>query len=104
TQDQLVASPALTEAQQQLQTASVLRPKVAILRSNLFSHRSGSVSYQKAFDLAAITPFQLRDLTDAGLSISSILSKARGLADCFYLPTTPEHLRRMLDELLQGGS
>lgn len=103
-QGQLVASQALAEAQQRLQAVAALRPKVAILRSNLFSHRSGSVSYQKAFDLAAITPFQLRDLTDAGLSISNALSKARGMSECFYLPATPEQLRRMLDELLAGGS
>ena len=103
-QGQLVSSAALAEAQQQLQVVAALRSKVAILRSNLFSHRSGSVSYQRAFELAAITPFQLRDLTDAGLSISSIFSRARGLAECLYIPATPEQLRRMLDELLPGGS
>ena len=102
-QNNLVSSAALTEAQNTLQAVAHLRPKVAILRSNLFSHRSASVSYDEAFRLAAITPFQLRDLTDAGLSIASTLLVAIGQKECFYLPGTPEQLGAMLDTLLPPG-
>lgn len=96
----LVSDKALAEVQDTLQSVGNLRPKIAILRSNLFSHRSASVSYDEAFRLAAITPFQLRDLTDAGISIASTLLVARGQKECFYLPTTPEQLRALLDTLL----
>lgn len=53
--------------------------KVAILRSNLFAHRSASLSYSDVFKKANVTPNQLRDLTDTLLSAANCLLIARGL-------------------------
>jgi hypothetical protein len=100
TASSLVSNVALAEAKNILQSVATLRPKVAILRSNLFSHRSASLSYDEAFRKAAITPFQLRDLTDAGISIANILLVARGQKECSYIPAAPEQLRMLLDTLL----
>jgi hypothetical protein len=87
-----VAMDALSEVQP-------LRPKLAILRSNLFSHRSGSLSYEGAFEKAAITPFQFRDLTDAGRVVANALLTGRGQREVFFTGTTMRHTASMLDAL-----
>lgn len=95
----LVPDASLHEANDKLKSVSHLRPKLKTLRDKLFSHRCASVSYDEAFNHAAITPFQLKALTEAGISIASTLLVALGKTDCMYFPSTPEQLRAMLDEL-----
>ena len=94
--ENLIPSQVLAEASKQLASVLFLCSKLAILRSNLFSHRSGSMSYDGTFDKAAITPFQLRDLTDAGLFIANILLVARGQQECFFSETTLDDAKGML--------
>jgi len=95
----LVSESALDEAKATLSSVSALRPKVAILRSNLFSHRSASLSYEAAFAKAEITPFQLRDLTVVGLKIANTLLAARGLPEPFFSNSTLNHTKNLLQAL-----
>ncbi len=85
-------------------SVSSLRPKVAILRSNLFSHRSAAVSYERAFELAAIKPFDFRDLTVAGIKISNALLEGRGLRGVFYGGSTLSQLKALLESLSTRAS
>jgi hypothetical protein len=51
---------------------------VAVLRHNLFAHRSAFTSFKKAFTDAAVTPNQLAQLTETGLQIINRLLLASG--------------------------
>lgn len=73
--------------------------KVAILRSNLFAHRSASLSYEEAFQKADITPNQLRDLTEAGLHIANIFLVARGRSEQFFHELSRKYIEALLDDL-----
>lgn len=95
----LVPSAALAAAGAALSSVAHLRSKIALLRSNLFSHRSASLSYEDAFTKAAITPFQLRDLTEAGREIVNALLVARGQQPVIFTMTTSEHTKGMLRAL-----
>jgi hypothetical protein len=59
--------------------AKPIADKVAILRHKAFAHRTALISYNDVFKLAAVTPDQLRDLTEIALKIANLLSRARGL-------------------------
>lgn len=61
-----------------LRQAAPLASKAMILRSNLFAHRSAALSYAEAFERAAVTANELRDLTDIGLNIVNRLLVVRG--------------------------
>jgi hypothetical protein len=74
--------------------------KVAILRSNLFGHRSASLSYAEAFQKADLKPDQLRDLTVVGLKIANTLLKARGLHEQFFNELSRAHLERLINRLV----
>ena len=95
----LVTPDTLAKAKVILGSVSALRPKVAILRSNVFSHRSASLSYENAFTLAAVTPYQLRDMVAAGMEIANVLLAARRLPEAFYSGSTLEHLKGLLQVL-----
>ena len=95
----LVPGERATEAKEALASVSHLRPKLAILRSNLFSHRSNSLSYEAAFDKAAITPNQFRDLTLAGIQIANALLVGRGQREIFFTKTTASQTLGMLHAL-----
>ena len=97
--DGLVPADRVAEAKEALASVSHLRTKLAILRSNLFSHRSGSLSYKAAFDKAAITPNQFRDLTLAGLKIANALLIGRGQREAFFTKTTATQTLGMLQAL-----
>jgi AbiU2 len=58
--------------------AKPIADKVATLRHNAFAHRSAHISYDDAFDLAAVRPQQLRELTDIALEIANQLLLAVG--------------------------
>jgi hypothetical protein len=85
---ELIPAKTATEVDKLLEKAAPLVSKVTILRSNLFAHRSASLSYAAAFEKARVTADQLRDLTEIALEIANRLLLARGLQDhCFnYLP------------------
>jgi hypothetical protein len=89
----------IAEARAALDSVAHIRPKVAILRSNTFAHRSASLSYEDAFRKAAFTPNQLRDMTVAGLSIANALLAGRGLGPVLFTKSTAEHTRGMLRAL-----
>lgn len=55
--------------------------KAAILRHKAIAHRSALISYNEVFNLAAVKPNQLRDLTDMALKIANHLLLARGIQD-----------------------
>jgi hypothetical protein len=95
----LVPPDVIALAKASLASVSDLRPKIAILRSNLFSHRSASLPYDDVFKKAAITPFQIRDLTDAGRDIANHLLAARGMEGVIFTGTTTAHTSAMLREL-----
>lgn len=101
---QLIPAEAVGVAKEKLQHVSGLLPKIAILRNNSFAHRSASLSYEDAFTRAAITPFQLRDLIDAGFSIINTLLAERGLQECFGTRSTLEHTKGLLRALHEERS
>jgi hypothetical protein len=73
--------------------------KVQILRSNLFAHRSASLSYSAVFKKAGVTPNELCDLTDTALKIVNRLLVARGLKDHVFNNLPLADAREMLDAL-----
>lgn len=102
--DQLIPVTALAAAKGKLDQVSDLRPKLTILRNNSFAHRSASLSYDNSFIRAAITPFQLRNLIDAGFGIINTLLTERGLQECFRTRSTLEHAKGMLRALHEEHS
>jgi AbiU2 len=78
------AQAAAADVDALLSQADKVAPKVHILRSNLFAHRSATLPYDGAFKKAAITPGEMRDLTEIALKIVNHLLLARGLRDHFF--------------------
>lgn len=76
-----------------------LPSKLAILRSNLFAHRSVSLLYEDAFQIADITPNQLCNLTVAGLHIANLLLIARGLPEQFFHELACKDVEALLHDL-----
>ena len=74
----LIEARVAVEVDALLQQATPFASKVAILRSNLFAHRSVSLSYAEAFNKAAVTPNELRELTEIALKIVNRLLISRG--------------------------
>lgn len=92
----MLSSDAIDRARSILHSQDGVAKKVTILRSNVFAHRSASLSYEDAFRRAAICPDSIRDLANAGISISNILLADRGLDECFLATTTSTDTKRML--------
>jgi hypothetical protein len=89
----------LAVAEKALQEALPIVKKLVILRHNLFAHRSGSLSYADAFKKAAVTPNQIRRLTELGLEAINSLRTALGQTD-FEFSTLPHtHLEELLEEI-----
>jgi hypothetical protein len=95
----LVSSAAIHEAKTLLAQAQPLRAKVVILRSNLFAHRSASLAYDETFRKAAITPNQLRDLTELGLTIANVMLRARNSPEQFFHIPSLSDAKKMLNSL-----
>jgi hypothetical protein len=76
-----------------------LRRAVMILRSNLFAHRSSSMSYAEAFKTAAVTPNELRRGTESLLSLVNLLLRSRGLPEQSFNEASQRHLREMLNAI-----
>ena len=73
--------------------------KVAILRHNLFAHRSATLTYADAFKIADFTPNELRDLTEIALKLVNRLLIARGLKDKVFHELALEDANAMLKAL-----
>ena len=95
----LVPLGAVSEARAGLDVVSALPPKLAILRSNLFAHRSAELSYAEAFAKAEITSDQIRDLAVEGLRIVNIILAARGLPIQHFHDLSLEHAERLLTKI-----
>lgn len=70
-----------TEASKMDSLMALAKPiarKVSILRNNAIAHRTARMSYDDVFNLASVTPPELRDLTDLALDIANRLLKSRG--------------------------
>lgn len=95
----LVSTAVTSEVKTLLVQISSMRPKVAILRNNLFAHRSASLSYAEAFRRASIKPNELRELTVTALKIANRLLIARGLSEQLFNPQPLHDAQAMLRAL-----
>lgn len=95
----LVSAETIAEAEKLLSLVDALPPKVAILRNNLFGHRSASLSYADAFEKAAVSPNELRDLTDTALQIANHLLTARELKEQSFHPLPLTDVKATLNAL-----
>jgi hypothetical protein len=82
-----------------LLAAKPIADKVAILRHKAFAHRSAHISYNDVFNMAAVTPDQLRDLTEIALKIANLLLRARGLQDQHFTKLVREAAEAMMKSL-----
>jgi AbiU2 len=98
-QSNLISAQAAADIDVLLSHANQFAPKVCILRSNLFAHRSASLSYDGAFKKAAVTPRQMRLLTELALKIVNQLLLARGLGNHSFYPSPREDAEAMLKAL-----
>ena len=73
--------------------------KVLILRHKAFAHRDAQISYDDVFKLAAVTPEQLRDLTDTALKIANRLLISCRLRDRDFTELHLEDAKRMMTAL-----
>jgi hypothetical protein len=82
-----------------LAQAKPIADKVAILRHKAFAHRSAHISYNDVFKLAAVTPNELRDLTDMALRVANRLLLACGLQDQYFAKLPREAAEAMMKTL-----
>lgn len=88
-----------SKAEAALAPLKPLRRAVMILRSNLFAHRSSSMTYAEAFKTAAVTPNELRTGTESLLSVVNLLLRSRGLPEQSFNEASQRHLREMLNAI-----
>jgi hypothetical protein len=79
--------------------AKPISDKVAILRHKAFAHRSAHISYNDAFQMAAVRPDQLRELTDIALAITNQLLLAQGLQEQSFSLLPREAAEAMMQAL-----
>jgi hypothetical protein len=82
-----------------LAKAKPIADKVAILRHKAFAHRSAHTSYNNVFKMAAVTPAQLRELTDTALEITNRLLLAHGFQDQHFTELPREAAQAMMKAL-----
>lgn len=99
----LFATEAIDSAREKITKIQDISSKLVILRSNLFAHRSGSLSYKDAFSKADVTANQLRDITAAGLQIANLLLLARGLPEQFFYEPPRRHIEALLCDLTKSA-
>jgi hypothetical protein len=85
-----------------LSKATQLAPKIAVLRNNLFAHRSALVSYAAAFQEVGVTANQLLDLTEMALKIANRLLLVRGLRDHLFNQQPRKDAKAMLKALKEA--
>ncbi|MDB5632815.1 MAG: hypothetical protein JWR49_1670 [Tardiphaga sp.] len=91
--------PSATIVDALLTKAQPIVEKVRTLRHNAFAHRSAHISYDDAFEMAAVMPHQLRDLTDIALEITNQLLLARGLQNQYFNEQPREAAEAMMKAL-----
>lgn len=79
--------------------ARPIADKVTVLRHKAFAHRSAHLSYDDVFKMAAVKPYQLRDLTEMALNIANSLLVARGLPDQHFNKCPREAAEAMMKSL-----
>lgn len=79
-----------------LKAVRAIAPKVAILRNNLFAHRSGTIDYEGAFKKARLTPNELRRLVKLILAIANHLLAARQMSPEAHYSLPAERATDML--------
>jgi hypothetical protein len=77
---------------------------VALLRHNLFAHRSRSMTYACVFERAKLTPHDLRELTEVALNIVNLLIEAQGCPTRVYSELPREEAQRLLDALARHAT
>jgi hypothetical protein len=93
----------ITAAEKALQEAKPILKKLLIIRHNLFAHRSASLSYEKAFKKAAITPNEIRRLTEIGIETINLLRTALGQTDYVFSELPSSDLKGLLGEINPGS-
>jgi hypothetical protein len=81
--------------------AKPLARKVAMLRNNVFAHRSAFHSYAEVFKMANVTEDQLLRLTEIALNIVNQLLRAAKLSDQFFNPGAREQAEALIKTLLR---
>jgi hypothetical protein len=99
-----VSKGAINKAKALMAEIAGVPTKVAILRNNLFAHRSGSLSYEEAFRKADLKPDQLRELAVAGLRIANTLLIARGIDEQFFHELSRRDVERLINDLAKANS
>jgi hypothetical protein len=98
----LISAQDAAEVDALLAQAKDVASKVTILRSNLFAHRSATLSYDDAFKKANVTANQLRELTEIALKVANRLLLVRGLRDQFFNTLPQENAEAMLTALKES--
>jgi hypothetical protein len=88
-----------TEVDALLATAKPIVDKVKILRHKAFAHRDAHISYNEVFQLAAVKPDQLRELTEVALKITNRLLVARGLPEQYFTELPRQAAEEMMRAL-----
>jgi hypothetical protein len=99
----LIREEAIRELDALLAEAAPIASKVTVLRHYAFAHRSATVSYNAAFKKAAVTPTQLRELTEIALKIANRLLLARGLKDEVFTPLPLGAAKEMMKALASAS-
>jgi len=73
--------------------------KLVKIRSNLFAHRSMSLSYSEAFTKAHITPDEIKLLTEYAIKAINSLRSAVGLKNLHFSSVPEIHLTKLLESL-----
>lgn len=99
-----VSKMALDSARALMSKHAAMSSKTAILRSNLFAHRSASMTFAEAFQKAAIKPNDLRDLTVVALNITNILLNDLGMEEeCFHV-LSREDVEKLISHLANANA
>jgi HEPN superfamily AbiU2-like protein len=98
-QSNQISAQTAAEVEALLSQAAPWVPKVIILRSNLFAHRNAFLSYDEPFKKAAVTPGQMRELTEIALTIVNHLQRSRGVKECAFHTLAREDTEALLKAL-----
>jgi hypothetical protein len=79
--------------------AKPIADKVKTLRHKAFAHQDSGISYNDVFKFAAVTPNELRELTEMALAICNSLRSACGLGDFAFSDTPREDAEAMMRTL-----
>src|SRR5262245_43430451 len=91
--------PDATKVDALLVSAKPVADKVITLRHKAFAHKDAHTSYNDVFKLAAVTPLQLRELTDVALKVVNRLLVARGLRDQHFTDLPLKAAQEMMTAL-----